>query len=147
MWPRIVLLAGSLLLAACMPHFEKPVLTVAKIEYRGGNLLQQDFQVSFNIHNPNDRALPVSGLDAQLRVDGDTIASGATNQPFVVQARGDGQFDMTIRADMATGLLKVLGHHDALNYDLTGTVRIDLPFLRSLPFHETGALALGSASH
>ena len=47
---------------------------------------------------------------------------------------------------MATGLLKVLGRHDALNYDLAGTVRIDLPFFRSLPFHETGALALEGSS-
>ncbi|MFI4888988.1 MAG: LEA type 2 family protein [Steroidobacterales bacterium] len=146
-WPRCVLLAACVFVAACTPHFEKPVLSVVKIEYRGGNILQQDFQVSFNIHNPNARTLPVSGLEARLSVDGDTIASGSSNRAFVVPAMGDGQFDLSIRADMATGLLKLLGHRDELGYELTGTVSLDLPFFRSMPFHQSGVLPLRSASH
>jgi LEA14-like dessication related protein len=147
MWFRYVLLATCLLCAACTPRFEKPAIAVANIEYRGGNLLQQDFQVSFSIHNPNARPLPVSGLEARLSVDGETIASGSSNRAFVVPAMGDGQFDMLIRADMATGLLKLLSHRDELGYELTGTVDIDLPFLRSMPFHQTGILPLRSTSH
>jgi LEA14-like dessication related protein len=146
-WPHHALLAACLAVAACTPHFEKPVLSVTKIEFRGGNFLQQEFQVSFNIHNPNARTLPVSGLEARLSVDGDAIASGSSSRSFVVPAMGDGQFDMTIKADMATGLLKLLSHNDALNYEVTGTVRIDLPFLRALPFRQSGILPLGGGSH
>ena len=143
-WLRCAGAAAGLALAACAPHYEKPDISVARVVYRGGNLLQQDFSVHFTIHNPNARALPVAGLEAQLRVDGDRIAAGASDQPFVVPALGDGQFDMTIHADMAAGLLKLLGHRDALPYELVGKVRIDLPMLRSLPFHETGALKLNN---
>jgi LEA14-like dessication related protein len=146
-WPRCGALAACLLLVACTPRLEKPVLTVAKIEYQGGNLLQQDFQISFNVHNPNARALPVSGIEARLSVDGDLIASGASSRAFIVPAQGDGQFDMTVHADMATGLIKLLGHSDALNYELAGTVSLDLAFWRSLSFHQNGVLPLRQAAH
>jgi len=136
--------ALCLLVAACAPHFERPEVTVEKIDYRGGNLLQQDFAVRLNIHNPNARTLPVAGLDAQLNVDGDRIASGAADRPFVVPALGDGQFDMTIHVDMAAGVLKLLAHRDALPYELTGKVRIDLPMLRSMPFQSTGSIKLNN---
>jgi LEA14-like dessication related protein len=145
--PRYPVLAACLVLAACAPHFEKPTLTVANIEYQGGNILQQNFQISFNLHNPNARALPVSGLEAQLSVDGDVIASGSSSRAFIVPALGDGQFDMTVKADMATGLIKLLNHSDALNYELAGTVSIDLPFLRSLPFRQNGVLPLRKANN
>jgi LEA14-like dessication related protein len=140
------LLAAFLVLAACAPRLEKPTLTVANIEYQGGNILQQNFQISFNLHNPNARELPVSGFAAQLSVDGDVIASGSSSRAFIVPALGDGQFDMIVKADMATGLIKLLNHSDALNYELSGTVSIDLPFLRSLPFHQNGVLPLRKPS-
>jgi LEA14-like dessication related protein len=144
--PRCLLPAACLVLAACAPHLEKPTLTVTKIEYQGGNILQQNFQISFSLHNPNERALPVTGLEARLSVESDVIASGASSHAFVVPALGDGQFDMTVKADMATGLIKLLSHSDALDYELAGTVSIDLPFLRSLPFHQNGVLPLRKAS-
>jgi LEA14-like dessication related protein len=140
--PQYWLAAACLALAACVPHLEKPTLTVANIEYQGGNILQQNFLISFNLHNPNARELPVSGLAAQLSIDGDVVAAGASSHAFTVPAQGDGQFDMTVKADMATGLMKFLNHGNALNYELTGTVSIDLPFLRSLPFHQNGVLPL-----
>jgi hypothetical protein len=31
---------------------------------------------------------------------------------------------------------------DSIDYDLTGAASIDLPFLRNLPFHQTGTLKL-----
>jgi LEA14-like dessication related protein len=140
-WRRCSALALCLLLAACTPHFEKPEVTVAKIEYLGGNILQQDFQISFNIHNPNARTLPVAGIEARLSVAGDLIASGSSARAFVVPAIGDGQFDMAVHADMAAGLIRLLSHADALDYELAGTVGLDLPFMRSLPFHHTGRIS------
>jgi LEA14-like dessication related protein len=141
-WPRLFALAACAWLAACTPRFEKPTLTVVKIEYQGGNILQQDFKISFNIHNPNARALPVVGLEARISVDGDVIAAGSSNSAFIVPALGEGPFDMTVHADMATGLIKLLSHSDALNYELSGTVSLDLAFLRSIPFHQNGVLPL-----
>jgi LEA14-like dessication related protein len=142
--PLLGLVLGLCLLG-CTPKFDKPNLSVASIQMLGGNLLQQNFLVTFDIQNPNDRALPVSGLNAALSVGGQQLATGVSNQAFVVPARGDTQFDMTITANMAVGLLNLLNkrqHDDSIDYQLTGVVNIDLPFLRSLPFHQNGSFPL-----
>src|SRR5271165_5411506 len=148
MLPRAPLLfACSLLLAACAafaPKFEKPELSVVSITLAGGNLLQQNFRVTMRIHNPNDRALPIKGLTADLRVSGDEIASGTMDRPFTVSALGDTDFDITIKANLALALLKLQQHADnrtdGIAYDLTGEVAIDLPFFRAMSFHQTGML-------
>jgi hypothetical protein len=47
---------------------------------------------------------------------------------------------------VALALLKLANkldqHSDSIDYDLTGSASIDLPFLRDLPFHQTGSLSL-----
>jgi LEA14-like dessication related protein len=137
--------------AACSlvaPHFERPILTVAGIELVGGNLLQQNFLVKFNVENPNDRALPVTSLHAELNVLGERVASGASNRPFVVPARGTSEFDMTISANLALVLFKLKASSDQrsddIDYDLTGAANIDLPFLREVPFRQHGVFSLKS---
>ena len=53
---------------------------------------------------------------------------------------------MSIKANVALALLKLadkLGQQSqSIDYDLTGSASIDLPFLRDLPFHQTGTLSL-----
>jgi LEA14-like dessication related protein len=131
--------------AACSlvaPHFERPTLTVAGIELVGGNLLQQNFLVKFNIQNPNDRALPVTGLHAELNVLGERVASGIVDRAFVVPAQGSSQFDMTISANLALVLFKLKANTDKrsddIDYELTGVAGIDLPWLREVPFRQRG---------
>ena len=137
--------------AACSlvaPHFERPILTVAGIEMVGGNLLQQNFLVKFNVQNPNDRALPVTGLHAELKVLGEQVASGVVDRAFVVPAQGSSQFDMTIRASLAMVLFKLKQSTDRgsddIDYELTGAAGIDLPFLREVPFQQRGVFSLKS---
>jgi LEA14-like dessication related protein len=135
--------------AACSlvaPKFERPEVSLTSIELVSGNLFQQNFLVKLNIQNPNDRALPVTGLHVELNVAGERLASGVSNRPFVVPAQGATQFDMTITANMALALLKLKertdNHSDSIDYDLTGSASIDLPFLRDLPFHQQGSFSL-----
>ncbi len=143
------LIGGLLCLSACSllaPKFERPTVSVVSVELAGGNLLQQQFRVKFNIQNPNTRALPVSGLHASLSVGGEPIAEGRNDRAFVVPASGNIDFDMMITANMALALLKLANkmdqHADSIDYDVSGAASIDLPFLRDLPFHQTGAFSL-----
>jgi LEA14-like dessication related protein len=136
----LVLLLG---LAGCVPKFERPNLSVSSIQIQGGNLLQQNFLVKFQVQNPNDRALPVRGLHAELNVAGQRIASGVSNRAFVVPPRGESEFDMTISANMALALLHIANQHaDSVDYEVTGAASLDLPFMHDLPFHQTGAFSL-----
>jgi len=146
---RLMLVFLVVLTAGCslfVPKFERPSLTVAKVDMLGGNLFQQNFLVTFDIQNPNDRALPVTSLHAELNVGGEKFASGVTNRAFVVPAHGATQFDMTVTANMALALVKMSQksgqHPDSIDYDMTGGASIDLPFMRDLPFHQSGSFPL-----
>ncbi|MGO9987845.1 MAG: LEA type 2 family protein [Steroidobacteraceae bacterium] len=138
-----LLLILLLCTAACAAKFERPNLTVVGIDMKSGNLLQQTFLVKFQIQNPNDRDLPVSGLHAELNVGGEQIASGVSNRAFVVPAHGQSEFDMTITANMALAMLKLANQHaDSIDYEVTGAASLDLPFMRNLPFHQNGSFPL-----
>jgi LEA14-like dessication related protein len=135
--------------AACSlvaPKFNRPNISVVNVELRGGNLFQQNFAVKLNVQNPNDRALPVRGLQVALHVGGEEIASGVSDRAFEVPAFGESEFDMTIKSNLAVALLKLADkmnqHADSIDYDLTGTASVDLPFMRDLPFHQTGSFSL-----
>jgi LEA14-like dessication related protein len=134
--------------AACAPKFERPNLTVSGIQMQGGNFLQQNFLVKFQVQNPNARALPVSGLHAELNVGGQRIASGVSNRAFVVPPMGQSEFDMTITANVAVALLQLANRHsDSVDYEVTGAADLDLPFLHDLPFHQTGSFSINSLNH
>jgi LEA14-like dessication related protein len=140
LWLMLLLCA-----AGCSAKFERPTLTVVSIEMKNGNLLQQNFLVKFQIQNPNARALPVSGLHAELNVGGERIASGVSNSAFVVPPMGQSEFDITITANLGLALLKLTNQHsDSIDYEVTGAASLDLPFLRNLPFQQSGSLSLKS---
>jgi LEA14-like dessication related protein len=150
MLPRLMrIFALTLALGACSviaPKFNRPNVTVIGIEMRSGNLLQQNFAVKLNIQNPNDRALPVHGLHAELNVGGQQIASGVSDRAVIVPAFGESEFDMTISANIALALLKLADkanqRADSIDYEVTGEASIDLPFLHNLPFRQTGSFKL-----
>lgn len=146
------MLLASVCLSACgliAPKFEKPTLSVVDLRLLGGNFRQQSFLATFKVENPNDRALPIKAVHAELAVGGERIAAGVSNRAFVVPAQGDAQFDMTITANMAAGIFKLLKNvdrrTDAVDYELTGAASIDLPFLRDLPFRQSGSFPLQGA--
>ena len=141
--------ACALYFAACSlvtPKFNRPNVSVVSIELRSGNLWQQSFAVKLNVQTPNTRALPVRGLHVEINVGGDEVASGVSDHAFIVPPFGESEFDMTIKANMALAVLKLSHkldqHADSVDYDLTGAASIDLPFLRDLPFRQTGSLSL-----
>ena len=146
---RFSAFALILALGACSllaPKINRPNISVVGIEMRSGNLLSQNFAVKLHIQNPNYRDLPVSGLHVELRVGGDQIASGVSDHAFIVPAFGESDFDMTITANVALAFLKLSDklnqNAEAIDYELTGAASIDLPFLRNLPFHQSGSFSL-----
>jgi hypothetical protein len=136
---------GTLLLSACslVPKFEKPTLELVSLKLADGNLLSQRFNARLKVHNPNDRALPVNGLQYTVEIDGKAFGKGESTRAFTVPARGEAEFDMTLDANLAGAVAAVLSRRERakgreLEYRLVGTVSIDLPLMRSLKFDQVG---------
>ena len=122
-----------------VPKLEKPTLSVANIQLVKGDLWHQELKVRLRVQNPNDRALPIKGISYELAVDGEEFAHGLSGDSFVVPARGEAEFDMSVSANMASMLVKMLGQGgDTLDYQLTGKISLSAGLWRSVPFNQHG---------
>ena len=141
--------AAALLLAACAltPKFTPPRLSVVDVQIESSDLWEQRLKVRMRVQNPNDRRLPVKGLEYTLEVEGQQFASGASAASFVVPAMGEAEFDMNVTTNLAGTLIKLLGRgSDALGqtvaYRLTGKIALSEGLMRSIPFEERGTFRL-----
>jgi LEA14-like dessication related protein len=145
-------LAVTVLLAACASFgkkFETPRLSVVGVEMLKSDLFEQRLKVRMRVQNPNDRELPIKGLNYRLEVNGEDFAQGVSGTPFTVPAFGEAEFDMNLTANMASTLIRVLtrgaaaeGSSDKLDYRIVGKVALASGMLRSIPFEETGSIKL-----
>lgn len=122
-----------------MPKLEKPTLSVVSIQMLKSDLWHQELKLRMRVENPNDRALPVKGLSYELDVNGQELAHGMAGDSFVVPARGEAEFDMSVSANMASVLIKVLGQgSNQVEYQLTGKIALSAGLWRSIRFNEHG---------
>jgi LEA14-like dessication related protein len=127
-----------------MTHWQAPSLAVVNVQMGHSDLWQQHLQVRMSVHNPNERELPVQGLNYILEVNGEECAHGESGASFVVPARGDAEFDMNVTANAAAVLLRMLAHGSAaaVQYRIHGKVQLASGMLRSVPFDQHGELQL-----
>jgi LEA14-like dessication related protein len=143
---RVRMLALVLLLAGCAwTHLQTPRLSVVDVQVQGGNLWSQRLRVRMHVDNPNDRALPVRALEYTIEVEGQTFATGASSNAFVVPALGATDFDMDVTTNLAGTALQLLTRGSAANsvgYRLTGKLTLSEGLLRSIPFDQRGNFSL-----
>lgn len=140
-------LVALLLVAGCagVTSLEAPELDVVDVRMLGGDLSGQQLRVRLKVTNPNDRALPVKGITYRMEVGGEQFATGESERAFTVPALGSTEFDMTMNADMAGALFRLLGSGrrlDVVDYRLSGKVSLSSGLLRSIPFDEKGSFRL-----
>ena len=144
--PKLALtLVGTLAGCAVLgTHWQAPTLAVVNIQMGHSDLWQQHLQVRMSVHNPNDRELPVQGLNYTLDVNGEECAHGESGASFVVPARGDAEFDMNVTANAAAALLRMFAHGNAgpVEYRIRGKVELSSGLLRAVPFDQHGQLQL-----
>ena len=125
------------------PKFERPTLSVVGVQLLKSDLWHQELRVRMRVQNPNDRALPVKGLSYELDVDNQDFAHGASGDSFVVPARGEAEFDLSVSANMASMLIKVLGQGGKqIDYHITGKITLSAGLLRSFTLNEHGTFTL-----
>jgi LEA14-like dessication related protein len=135
-------------LAACSmlaPKLAAPRLTLVRMAMTSADIFNQQFVVRVHVENPNDRELPVTGIDYKLFLEGDSFAEGKSSKPFVVPANGETEFDMTVRTNFVSGLGRLvsrLNGRDQVQYVVEGKVLTDIGVLKKIPFQESGTVNL-----
>lgn len=129
--------------SALRPELKAPRLALISVAMTSADIFNQQFLVRINVENPNDRELPITGLDYKLFLEGDSFAKGGLNKPFTVPANGETDFDMTVRTNFVSGigrLLSRLNGRTQVNYTVEGDLLTDIRFLKKIPFQETGSV-------
>jgi len=146
---RTILVLGLMLsLQSCSlfgPKVTVPRLKIVSIGMVSGDLFSQQFLVRMNVQNPNDRELPIKGIDYKLFLQGDSFAEGLTTAPFVIPALGESEFDMTVRTNFVSSigrLVSRLNGKSKVEYVIEGTVFTKLGLFSKIPFQDSGEVDL-----
>jgi LEA14-like dessication related protein len=136
------IVVAALGLSGCslfVPKLEKPTLSVVSVQMLKSDLWHQELKVRMRVQNPNDRALPVKGLSYELDLDDEEFAHGMSGDSFVVPALGEAEFDMSVSANMASMLVKLLSQGgNQIDYRIKGKIALSAGMWRSIPFDEHG---------
>jgi LEA14-like dessication related protein len=127
------------LLAACAtaPKLEPPKVSIVGLQVVSAEVWVQHLKVRLQLHNPNDRDLPVTALEYTVEIAGQNIASGSYAESFVVPAHGDAEFDTNVTANLAGAVLRLLTHVPStlVPYRLAGKITL-AQGLGRIPFEE-----------
>lgn len=129
---------------------DPPRVSLSGVKLVSAGLLEQRYLLSLRVQNPNSVAIPVSGLDYRVDLGGSEFARGVSASSFSLPANGE---DL-VEIEVSTNLLESARHvynllkngEDSVDYSLSGNVKVDLPFVKSLPFSRTGEVDLRGLS-
>jgi len=141
-------LIAALFLSACASTetmIAAPTVQLKSVELSKVSFNQQTFLLGFDVSNPNGFPLPVKAVRYRLLFDDKSFAQGETRGNFTVPARGDDHFVLSVNVnvlDSATQLTSLLrgGMPDHVKYELQGSLSIDIPFVKPVPFSSMGVI-------
>jgi LEA14-like dessication related protein len=148
-WPPRV---RALLAVACLgasgcasipSNLVAPEVNLIGIQMLSTDMFAQKFKVRVKVTNPNDLEVPVRGLDYQIFLMGDSFAEGNTSDRFVLPAKGEAEFDMTVTTNFVSSLGRLIsrvggGKLENLDYEIAGEVLLDKGMVRKIPFNHRG---------
>jgi len=148
---RIIGLLGCLLVVtgcAMTSNLQAPKISIVSVNMTSADVFSQQFRVHVHVQNPNTLALPVKSIEYELFLQGDSFAEGNTEQPFVVPALGEAEFDTVINTHFTSSLMRLLGKlnerdGNKVQYNFVGKVHLTKGMLRNIPFNEQGSVDIG----
>ncbi len=144
---HLIAAAALLALAGCtgLGDLQTPQLEVVGVQMLSTDMFAQRFTVRLHVQNPNDVELPVKGIEYTLLLMGDLFAEGVTNEPFVLPALGEVEFDMNVTTNFVSSLGRLIsrmggGKLENIDYELVGTLHVDKGMVRKIPFNKRGTV-------
>jgi len=122
-----------------------PTVNLTSVELTAISLKRQSFNLGFDVGNPNPFPLPVKAVEYRVFFDDEKFAGGATEGSFTVPADGQDAFMISVDLDVlntATQIASLFrrGVPERVNYELQGSLTVDIPFARPIPFSSTGVI-------
>ena len=147
--------AVLLLLTACaslsgLASLQKPGVTLVNLQMAESTWLEQRFAVDLRVSNPNNVELPISGLNYDLALNGNKLATGGSNEDLTIPALGERVIRLTVSTSTLDWIkqlrdyrrLAERGEKLDLNYALTGKLFLRDSIVNSLPFARSGVVEL-----
>ena len=141
--------AVLLVLSGCMmagKNMAPPQVQIAGIAVKDVQLFETRFRVELRIINPNDMPLDIRGIDCELELVDQKIASGVTDQKTRIPGLGTAVISVDLYASVVGWVQGILGLQDkkALKYRVTGRVhgRGGMGTQSIFPFSSEGELTL-----
>jgi LEA14-like dessication related protein len=122
-----------------------PTVNLTGVKLEEVSFSKQTFLLAFDVSNPNPFPLPVRMVRYDLAFDDERFAGGETEGSFTVPARGADAFVISVDLDVlstAKQLSSMLrgGVPEQVNYALEGSLTVDIPFTRPIPFSSSGVI-------
>lgn len=142
----LILVAGLSLLTGCAmfgPSYAKPDVALANVEMLKANLWEQSFRLRLRVDNPNDRSLPIRGMQYEIYLNDARLATGVSDRAFTVPAYGSEYFELNVRSNLwrhVGDIVKLVERQQAVDYRIEGHIRTGLFFSPTLKLREEGSL-------
>jgi LEA14-like dessication related protein len=124
---------------------EAPRVSLASLGVQELGLVEQRFDVGLRLRNPNDFALPISGVEYQVQLEGESFASGITNDRIELPAMGEQVISLGVTTSLINNLQRLRRWQrsppDSLPYTVSGRVTLAGVPIR-LPFDYSGKVPL-----
>lgn len=147
----VPLLLAALALSGCTtggPAVKPAEVTLDGVEVQGLTVGKQSLTLDFSVSNPNPFPLPVRAIRYELRLGDRKVARGETADRFVVGAEGTGEFAIDVELDLVDSISR-LGFgmlKEPVEYELFGSLSVDLPFAPPVAFSTSGRLVLAAGA-
>ncbi len=150
---RVTSLAAIAAISACAGNgslISSPEVRLMSIEMIRADFDRQTFLLGFDVSNPNPFPLPIRSVRYRLRLGEQRFASGETQGNFTVPSEGNGKFTISVQLDLlrTTSNISTLirtGMSRDVDYELSGSFAVDIPFAKPLGFKSGGNIELQAA--
>jgi len=126
-------------------NVQPPSIDIAGFRLESAVLLSQEFALDIKLGNPNDLAIPLTGLAFKLGVNGRPFAEGLSNHSVTVPRIAYANTQVTGTTNTLSLLRQIVtvGIKDKIDYRLFGTARVGrLGQNYSVPYDKKSSLSL-----
>jgi LEA14-like dessication related protein len=126
-----------------------PTIDLVNLSLVSTGIITQELRLDIKIGNPNDFAIPLTGLAFKLDVNGQPFADGLSNKSVTVPRLGYATVPVTGNTSTLSLLrqMMTLGDRDRIDYRLHGTAYVrGLGHSDAVPFERKGSLSLRPAT-